>query len=390
MANTLTFDQLATVLNAVVEQATGRNEITPINTGEFVAVGQKALLTGYDPLNTAISQVLAKTIFSTRPYYAKFRGLEVDNQKWGNMVRKLTMIDPKFRESERYTLQDGVSVDQQIVCAPKALQLNFYGAEAYDLCRTVYRDQLDSAMTGPDEFGRFIAMLMQNASDVIEQSHEATARLTLANYITGIIAENSAERVVHLVTEYNAYIGGSYTSATIKAPDVYPAFVKWTFGRIASISSMLTERSELFHTNLTGSPVSRHTPYDRQRVYLLASERYGIEAQVFADTYHDNYLRWADNETVNFWQSIRTPGTITATPTYLLPDGSLTTPEDAVSATPVFGVIMDTEAAGLTIMSQWAAAAPFNARGGYTTYWWHFTDKYWNDFTENGVVLLMD
>lgn len=390
MANTLTFDQLATVLNAVVEQATGRNEITPVNTGEFVAVGQKALLTGYDPLNTAISQVLAKTIFSIRPYYAKFRGLEVDNQKWGNMVRKLTMVDPQFRDSERYTLEDGNSVDQQIVCAPKALQLNFYGAEAYDLCRTVYRDQLDSAMTGPEEFGQFITMLMQNASDVIEQSHEATARITISNFITGIIAGGSADRVVHLVTEYNAYVGGSYTNATIKAPDVYPAFVKWVFGRIAGISAMMTERSEMFHTNITGSSVSRHTPYDRQRVYLLASERYGIEAQVFADTYHDNYLRWADNETVNFWQSIRTPDTITAKPTYLLPDGSLTTPEQDVSASPVFGVIMDTEAAGITVMNQWAAAAPFNARGGYTTYWWHFTDKYWNDFTENGVVLLMD
>ena len=56
----------------------------------------------------------------------------------------------------------------------------------------------------------------------------------------------------------------------------------------------------------------------------------------------------------------------------------------------VFGVIFDEDAAGYTVVNQWSASAPFNARGGYTNIFWHSTDRYWNDFTENAVVLLLD
>ncbi len=54
------------------------------------------------------------------------------------------------------------------------------------------------------------------------------------------------------------------------------------------------------------------------------------------------------------------------------------------------GVLMDQEAAGYTVVNQWSAPAPFNARGGYTNMFWHFTDRYWNDFTENAVIFMLE
>ena len=79
--NTLSFSQLATILNAVNRQATGIDNITPTNVGEFVSVAQTTLLTGYDNVITAVSQVLSRTIFSTRPYNRKFKGLDRDSQQ---------------------------------------------------------------------------------------------------------------------------------------------------------------------------------------------------------------------------------------------------------------------------------------------------------------------
>ena len=75
MLTNLGFNQIATVTQSIVEQATGRKQITPTNTSEFVAIGQLALATGYDNVINAISQVLSRTIFSIRPYNRKFRGL---------------------------------------------------------------------------------------------------------------------------------------------------------------------------------------------------------------------------------------------------------------------------------------------------------------------------
>lgn len=391
MANTLSIDQVSTVLNAIVAQATGNAAIATADTKDFVTVAQTGLLAGYDPLIGAISQVLSRTIFSVRPYTRKFKSLEADSITYGNHVRKLNIADKAAQNDGRLPLTDGVAVDQQQVSKPTILQTNFYGAQTYERQYTIFKDQLDTAFSSPEEFARFISMVVQNVSDMIEQDHEQFARMTVANYIGGVIAgPNAANQVVHLLTEYNTATGLSLTATTVLQPANYPGFIKWAFARIAALSALLTERSEVFHTNVTGKVIQRHTPESEQRIYLYAPSKFGIESRVLADTYHDNYLSMAQHEAVNFWQAIKTPDTINVKPTFMKADGTLQTPTNAVVQANVFGVIFDREAMGYTTVNQWSSPAPFNAKGGYTNVFFHFTDRHWNDFTENGIVLLMD
>lgn len=391
MANTLTIDQASTVLNAIVAQATGNTAIATADTKDFVTVAQTGLLAGYDPLLGAISQVLSRTIFSVRPYTRKFKSLEADAITYGNHVRKINIADKVAQNDGRLPLTDGVAVDQQQVSKPTILQTNFYGAQTYERQYTIFKDQLDTAFTSPEEFARFISMVVQNVSDMIEQDHEQFARMTVANYIGGVLSgPNAANQVVHLLTEYNTATGLSLTATTVLQPANYPGFIKWAFARIAALSALLTERSEVFHTNVTGKPIQRHTPESEQRIYLYAPSKFGIESRVLADTYHDNYLSMAKHEAVNFWQSIKTPDTINVKPTWMKSDGTLQSASNAVVQGSVFGVIFDREAMGYTTVNQWSSPAPFNAKGGYTNVFFHFTDRHWNDFTENGIVLLMD
>ena len=255
MANTLTIDQVSTVLNAIVAQATGNAAIATADTKDFVTVAQTGLLAGYDPLIGAISQVLSRTIFSVRPYTRKFKSLEADSITYGNHVRKLNIADKAAQNDGRLPLTDGVAVDQQQVSKPTILQTNFYGAQTYERQYTIFKDQLDTAFSSPEEFARFISMVVQNVSDMIEQDHEQFARLTVANYIGGVIAgPNAANQVVHLLTEYNTATGLSLTATTVLQPANYPGFIKWAFARIAALSALLTERSEVFTPT---SPVRR-------------------------------------------------------------------------------------------------------------------------------------
>ena len=386
--NDLTFNQAATVLNSIVQQATGRASQVPTNTAEFVTVAQTALKTGYDPILQSISQVLSRTIFSIRPYNRKFAGLQVDNQKFGNITRKLNIADKDWENDARFELVDGQSVDMFKVNKPNVLQTNFYGANVYERSYTIFRDQLDNAFTGPEEFARFLTMVTSNCSDMIEQAHENMARATLANFIGGKVSASNS--VIHLLTEYNDLTDLNLTAKTVFEPANYKAFMQWVYARVAAISALMTERSIKFQINITGKEISRHTPYGRQKVFLYSPTAYQIESQVLADTYHDNYLRYAYNERVNFWQSIETPDTINVIPTYMTAAGALTTPEQAVTVSKLFGCIIDEEAAGYTVVNTWSAPTPFNAKGGYSNVFFHFTDRFWNDFTEKGVILLLD
>ena len=232
-------------------------------------------------------------------------------------------------------------------------------------------------------------MIVQNVSDQIEQDHENCARTTLANFIAGKTAyTEDGDHVVHLLTEYKDYSGVELTAETAFSPENCEPFVKFCMAKLRNISELMTERSAKFHANLTDKSFSRHTPLNKQKVYLVSMPSHLMEANVLSSVYHDKYLKKVDFETVNFWQSINAPMEINITATYMKNDGTLASA--AVNKTNVFGVIFDEEAIGYTTVNQWSAPAPFNAAGGYTNVYHHFTDRYWNDFTENGVVLLLD
>lgn len=398
--NDMSFVQVATVMNSIHAQATGTTGIAATDTKSFVAQAQAVLKTGYDPVCNAISQVLSRTIFSIRPYSAKFRGLMVDAVRWGNHVRKISWGDKPIQEDDRIKIQDGVDAPQQIPNVPKVLQTNFYGEEVFQDSYTLFKDQLDVAFSGPDEFARFVSGTIQNVTDKLEQARENMSRALVANYIAAknhLVTANSegAEGVVHLLTEYNTQTGLSLTATTVYQPANFKPFMEWVYSRIAQVSSMLTERSARYHMNITNlggvdKTIMRHTPVERQRVYLYAPARFQAEAQVLADVYHDNYLRFADNETVNFWQSITTPSQVQVLPNWLNADGTVGEATEAETVSNIFGVITDEETIGWTPVNQWQAPAPFNARHGFTTVYIHETQRHWTDMTENGVVLLLD
>ena len=398
MANTMTIEQATVVANAIVAAAQGRT-FDRDNLVDVTTIGQKALLVGEDPLLRGISQVLTKTLFAIRPYYRKFPSLAATNDSYGNMVRKVNYCDTDVKDAERFDLPDGMSKpaakSMYEIAKTPVYQENFYGAETYDRSTTVYRDQMNSAFTGLSQFNEFISGVMQNAQDQIEQTHETFARDLICLAIDGAVsatANDYCDKVVHLITEYNNKTGESLTPATVYAPDNYKKFIQFAYALIASVSSMMTERTNLYQTNIDGKRIMRHTPYDKQRMYILAPERYAMEARVLADTYHDNYLKFADVETVNFWQDAAHPDTIfNKNVAMIKPDGTIDTRGGMGDMMPkVFAFLHDKDALGYNVVSEWSAPSPFEARLGYTNIWWHFTDRYWRSDLEKGVVFTLD
>lgn len=377
-----------TTLNSIISQATGKTDIS-IFTDNFVSVATTALGIAPDTLLNAISQVISRTIFSIRPYNRKFAGLFVDNMKWGNHVRKINIGDKDWEQNVSYDLVDGQSIDADIVSKPDILQTNFYGQCVYSKHYTIFRDQLNIALQNEEEFERFYTMLVQNTMDMIEQCHENTARATIANLIGGKV-KGDINNVIHLVTEYNDVTGLALDSDTVKKPENFVPFYKWAFSRIKTISGLMTERSLQYHINIENHNIMRHTPVQNQRLYLYTPEMNNVESSVFSSVFNEQYLKMMDYEGVNFWQSIKTPMGINIKASYILPSGSITVDATGTATSNIFGVLMDEEAAGITTYGARTAVTPYNARGEYTNVWWHFNDRYWNDFTENAVVFLLD
>lgn len=417
--NTMTLEQGNAFLSAIVAQMQG-GSLSSVNTGNFVSVAQNALLQGVDPLLTAMSQVLSKTIFSIRPYRGKFSGIAVDSQKYGNIVRKVNYIDGALEPDQRVYYSNNPSVpyangqspnpDQWAFRKPQVWQSNFYSAETYQRVTTIYKDQLDVSLQSSAAFAEFLTGQIQNIVDQLEQVSDAKARAALINYIGGKMTleadSDPAVHCVHLFTDYAADTGVTLTLSNYLAPSNYKPFVEWMYAKIATITDMMSERGHMFNFSPSFSsgvktPIERHTPKDRLKAYFIASEFNRIQAMAISEVFNRDELRMIDFNAVNFWQSADDPYNITASVTVNNTATVISTPttNDLKTAsvttkgtpdTPVLGVLFDEDALGMTIVNEGVYDTGLNAASLTNNRFWHFTNRIWNDFSENGVVLMLD
>lgn len=392
--NTMTFEQSAAFLTALYEEATGQKSTIQVsNTADFITVGTTLIQGGYDPIISALTQILDRTIFSMRTYSKKFEDITVDEIRWGAVTRKINFLDTALDAADdRLTLTDGVSVDPYVVKKPKVYQANYYGAHQYQDSITIFRDQLDSALRNPEEFARYISALMTNISNKHKQIEEAEARALLINFIT---AKSTADtdNYINVLQAYKDETGTSLTPANMFALSNYTDFVRWLAGYMSTLVDMMGERSLKYHMNITGKEVMRFTDVANMRKYISANVANMLETAVNSNLYNPDRLKVLTEgmNKVNYWQNIEDPYSASATPAYLnTTTGNIDTAGSALTVNNIIGCLFDRDAAGMVKRSTWSGSTPFNPKGGYYNIFWHWTQTTWNSFDENFVVLYAD
>lgn len=403
--NTWSIEQLATIMNDIVQQATGQKTLTAItNESDLIAVGQSALLApGYDPIINAISQVWSRTLFAYRDYNASLSSLEFDLPRWGNAVRKLSPVAGEVFDDDRFTypvgydavnyplnpLGTGQSVDHYKINKQEVMQTNFYGSGVYEQVYTIFKDQFDVAFNSAEEFGRFLSMCMTERKNDRESYKEGVAHNLQANFVAALIDEAATDRVIHALTEYNAVTGLSLTATTVMQPANFPGFMRWLYARCVVIARLMGKRSNKFQTNITGKTILRHTPRENVRVAIHTPFAEMMRSMVLATTFNEQYLNGDNFEEVDYWQSIDSPDNVSLTPVYTDSSGAIAT-ASAVSQGKIIGLIHDRDALGYAFVNQWAATTPLNILGGYWNEAHHANVKTLQDNTEKAVVLLLD
>lgn len=390
--NNMSIEQAYQVVADLHEMATGQTTATPTDLSSFISVAQSTLAVGTEPVLNAITQMVSKTIMAVRPYDRKFSGLEVTSERFGGIIRKLSFADREPVPSAQFALVDDESIDQYKVRKAKVLETHYVGSDAWDEYYTVYTDQLNTAFTSPQALGEFMTALTLHFSNEHEQHVENFARAALANFIAGknyIDSQGETGSVIHLLTEYNKATGLNLTATTVRQPANFPAFIRWMFARVNSLSQKMTERSGLFQKSITNMPIMRHTPGRDQKVYMLADFLSEIDAEVKSITYNYNFLALADTEAVGYWQAIESPMAVQATPAVIDSSGVISA-ASAQDLSTVIGVMFDRDAIAINVKQENIETTPYNAYGRYWNMYRHNDIQYQNDFTEKGIVLCLD
>lgn len=383
--NSNIFKQASTILNAMVQQATGQTAVAPANVGEYVTVGQQALKAfGVDGLIGELSNLIGKTMVAVKPYDGQLDFLWVTEIMYAYIVRKIIYGDKPAVDEDFLNITDGANHPQQFARKPDMAQFVYAGQDMWEDYYTIFDWQLRSAVQDASQMTSLVGGMLTNARSVWAQQRETLARGTLTNFIAGKV---QAGNVVHLLTEYNAFSGVAVADILT---DHFTDFVRWLYGRIGDLSDMMTNRSQLFHTNVTGHVVNRHTPREDQRVIIRSKYLRFFDTIVKSTTYHEGYLKLEQMKPITFWQSAQSPDTISLSKyTYLATDGTLSEGADYASDK-VLGILYDRDAMGLTVMSDRIETAPYNAKYSFQTSYRHVLYRFWNSFDENGVVLMLD
>ena len=230
---------------------------------------------------------------------------------------------------------------------------------------------------------------MQNIADKFAQIKEAEARALLNNFITTKFSVDT-DNAINVLQAYYDETGVTLTPATMFDVTNYTAFSRWLGGFIATLMDSMSERSLKYHMNITGKEIMRHTEDRFLRKYYSANVFNHINSAVAAGLYNEERVtKLLDGaEKVTYWQNIEDPYSVQGTPSYLnTTTGAVDVAGSSVLVENIVGVLFDVEACGMTTLSTWTAPSAFNPSGGYSNVFWHFTQKTWNDFTENFVLL---
>ena len=380
--------QISTLLNTILGQAR-LNAAAVVDTSSFISVAQTALKCAPDVLLESVSQMFTnRDIISIRPYTRKFRGLERSAMEWGNAVRKLNYVDSPMEENPAWELTDGESVDMYTVKTTDILQTNFYGQATWEQEFSVFDYQLNIAFANPYSFQAFMSGMYQNKADQREQAHETLARATILNLIGGVLLGNTTDGNVKVLTLYNAQNGTSLTKADVLKSENFPDFLRFFVATLKIYLKLMSERSQKFQINVTGKPITRHTPREDIMMYLYTPFFEKAKTMVYGDIFHENYMNIGNYEEVNFWQSIEDTQAINVTAAYTDAKGAVKT--GTADNENVLGIIFDREAAGYNTIINRSWTTPYNGKGAYTNNGISFSDRYYNDFTEKAIVFTLD
>lgn len=413
MARILTVKDVHALMNMLVKQATGQSNIAVVDTSSFISAGETVLATGMENVINSLNIVLGRTMVASRPYRAKLALIDAENTGvYTSRMRKISFYSKDALASGEFNtdlftnLKDGYTNGQNDQGAgaqstksqweqnqPVALEMNFGGSSTWQDCITTYEDQLQAAFRSEADFGKFVAGYLQEHANDIESQREAWNRMLLLNKIAGVydMQADMPGSVINLTAAYNAYFGTSYTSAQLRGAYL-ESFLAFMVATIKETSDFMTDRSTNFHWSpaKAGFKLLRHTPYDKQRIFLYSPLFKKAEALVLPKVFDGEFLKLDKNyEGVTYWQSQSDRAAIKVTPAITDTATGLQKAGNDVELAYVVGMITDVDGIMSNFQLETARTTPVEARKGYRNTWNTFLRNGIVDPTENCVIFIM-
>lgn len=381
--------QIYNIVNSMSQEYLGKTDIVNEDLTGIVEFGDEIQnLNLLDHYVKSLIDHIGKVVFVDRPYQGSVPSVLMDGWEYGAIMEKIAMDEyPKAQENDTWNLENGKSYDPNVFNQPKASAKFFNKRSTFEIPISLAEKQVKGSFSSAQQLNSFFSMINTAIETSMTIKLDSLVMATINSMSAATIHDangNQTTRAVNLLDLYNTRFSKTLTAAqAIQDAE----FLRWASFYMGVYVKRLSKLSTLF--NVGGK--ERFTSGDRLHIVLLDEFVKASEAYLQSDTYHDNFVKLPNAETVPYWQGSGTNYSFESTSSinvqYQPSQGSASVVPSAITVNQsgILGVMFDRDALGVSNLDR-RTTSNFNPRGEFFNNWYKFDAGYFNDLNENFVI----
>ena len=381
--------QIYDLVNTITTEELGLETVVKEDLTNIVDVG-KEIFNGdaVDRYVRSLVNHIGKVIFVDRPYSGTAPSVMMDGWEYGSILEKITVDElPEAEENESWELTDRVSYDVNVFYKPKVSAKFYNKRTTFEIPMSFTEMQVKQSFSNAGQLNAFLSMLRTSVDNSMTVKTDALISRVINNMILqtmhaefpdGDFGDDSGIKAVNLLKLYNDKFEPT-TPLTAEKCMTSPEFIRWASYTMGLYTDRMRKMSTLF--NVGGK--ARFTPSDRLHFILLSEFAKAADIYLQSDTFHDNFTKLPNAETVPYWQG---SGLDYGSETGEI-NGTIETEAGKVdvNVTGILGVMFDRWALGVANLDK-RVTTNYNAKAEFWNNWYKFDAGYFNDLNENFVV----
>lgn len=380
--------QIYELLNETTKEVLGKEGLVTEDLSNVVSLGTEIFnANAVENYVKALVDHIGKVVFVNRVYNGSVPSVLMDGWEFGSVLEKIQCDTPNATENESWELEDGQTYEENIFYKP-SVSVKFYNDRVtFEVPISITDKQVKSAFSSATQLNSFMSMILNAVDRSLTVKIDSLVRKTICNFIGETLKDSeitsanastkSTAKAVNLLKLYNDETGASLTKAKALNDEKFLRFASMTMG-------MYKTRLRTLSTLFNIGKKERFTSDDLLHTVLLSEFEERASVSLMSDTYHNEYVKLPNHETIAFWQGSGTDFNFSSTSKIDIKTSS----GSAIALDGIVGVMFDRDALGIANTDRYATSK-YNAKAEFTNFWYKYFAGYFNDFNENFVVFFI-
>ena len=380
--------QVYNILNTVTTEILGESAVVQEDLSNVVDIGVAFanITNGLDNYVRSLQDHIGRMVFVNREYRGRAPRVLMDGWEYGSILEKVRAALPEATENESWELQNGASYDPNVFTAPTISAKFFNKRVTFEIPISITEKQVKSSFSNATQLNAFYSMIYTAIANSMTIKTDALIMRNINTLIAETLynefpsaqySSGSGVKAVNLLYLYNQSVPQAAQIATAAAAVQDPEFIRYA----AYIMGLYSDRLEVMSTLFNVGGTEKFTPRDRQHIVLLSEFKRAADVFLQSDTFHDEFTRLPEAESVTYWQGSGTGYGFSATSKINV----VTSGGHTVEASGILGVIFDRDTLGVANVDR-HVTTNYNPKAEFWNEWHKFDAGYFLDLDENGIV----